>query len=62
MSSNVPSRVRHNVVQLLIAQFAKVVFRTLALVHDADAAAVLPYMALVALDEKATGFVSSDVG
>jgi len=60
------SEVGCDAVEFLVAQFAEVVLRAIALVHDAHTAAMLPYMTLVTLDEEAAsivcGICQGDIG
>lgn len=54
---NSPMRSDNDTVQILAASLAEILVRTRGLFHDADAAAVLPDLALIALDEQAAGIV-----
>ena len=52
----------NDTVQVLAASLAEILVRTRGLFHDADAAAVLPDLALIALDEQAAGIIRLSVG
>lgn len=47
----------NDTVQVLTASLAEILVRTRGFFHDADAAAVLPDLALIALNEQAAGIV-----
>jgi hypothetical protein len=59
--SDVPFGTDCDLVQLLLADFAKVLVGAGLLLHDADAAAVLPDLADVALNEETTQIVAWDI-
>lgn len=55
---NVPFGTRHDVVKVFSAFLAEILVRTRFLLHDANAAAVLPDLADIALNEKTTQIIA----